>query len=175
MRPSKSLTDCRVIILMGPMGCGKTHIGKCLARKTGWPFYDGDDFHPPANVEKMRAAIALSDEDRRPWLICLKKQINTWLDTKQSSILACSALKQAYRHTLGVDQEKIVTVYLKGSYQLLKSRIADRQHAYMPGNLLRSQLDALEEPQGGLRVDIALRPEEIVTRIMNFYHILETK
>lgn len=169
MRPEES----KIIILMGPMGCGKTRIGKCLAIKTGWPFYDGDDFHSRRNVEKMRAGIALSDEDRRPWLISLREQIETRLQLQKNAILACSALKQTYRDILGVDQKRVVTVYLKGSYRLLQSRISNRQHAYMPNRLLQSQLEALEEPRDGLWVRISLRPEEIVAKIMNFYRILE--
>lgn len=164
-----------VIILMGPMGCGKTRIGKCLAGRTGWSFYDGDDFHPPANVSKMRAKIPLTDEDRHPWLCCLAAHINSQLLKEENSILACSALKQIYRDQLGVDQKRIVSVYLKGSYHLLKSRIADRQHAYMPDELLKSQMETLEEPEDGLRVDIALKPKEIVSKIMNFYHISDIK
>ena len=155
-----------VLILMGPMGCGKTTIGKMLAEKLGWPFYDGDSFHPKENVEKMRAGIALTDEDRRLWLEKLREYIRRWLKERQNTILACSALKQAYRDILGVDQETVRTVYLKGSYQLLRKRIEGRQHPYMDKNLLRSQLDTLEEPEEGLRVDISATPEMIVSTII---------
>ena len=155
-----------VLILMGPMGSGKTTIGKMLAGKLGWPFYDGDSFHPKENVEKMRAGIALTDEDRRLWLEKLRDNIQRWLEQRQDTILACSALKQAYRDILGVDQETVRTVYLKGSYQLLSKRIEERQHPYMDKNLLRSQLDTLEEPKEGLRVDISATPEMIVRTII---------
>ena len=155
-----------VLILMGPMGSGKTTIGKMLAAKLGWPFYDGDSFHPKENVEKMRAGIALTDEDRRLWLEKLRDNIQSWLKERQDTILACSALKQAYRDILGVDQKTVRTVYLKGSYQLLRKRIEGRQHPYMDKNLLRSQLDTLEEPEEGLRVDISATPEVIVHRII---------
>jgi gluconokinase len=148
------------------MGCGKTTIGKLLAEKLGWPFYDGDDFHPKENVEKMRAGIALTDEDRRLWLETLRENIRGWLKEKQNMILACSALKQAYRDILGVDQEKVRTAYLKGSYQLLRQRIGERQHPYMDKNLLKSQLDTLEEPTSSLSVDIAATPEMIVSTII---------
>ena len=103
-----------ILILMGPMGCGKTAIGKMLAKKLGWPFYDGDDFHLKENVEKMRAGIALTDEDRKLWLEKLRANIQRWLKHRQSTILACSALKQAYRDILGVNQRTVRTVYLKG-------------------------------------------------------------
>ena len=155
-----------VLILMGPMGSGKTTIGKMLAGKLGWPFYDGDSFHPKENVEKMRAGIALTDEDRRLWMEKLRDNIQRWLEQRQDTILACSALKQAYRDILGVDQETVRTVYLKGSYQLLSKRIEERQHPYMDKNLLRSQLDTLEEPKEGLRVDISATPEMIVRTII---------
>lgn len=155
-----------VLILMGPMGSGKTTIGKMLAEKLGWPFYDGDRFHPKENVEKMRAGIALTDEDRRLWLEKLRDNIRRWLEERQNTILACSALKKAYRDLLGVDQETVRTVYLKGSYALLRKRIEERQHPYMNKSLLRSQLDTLEEPEGGLRVDISAAPEGIVRTII---------
>jgi len=163
--------DDMVLILIGPMGCGKTTIGKMLAEKLGWSFYDGDDFHPGKNVEKMRAGIALTDEDRKLWLKKLHANIQHWLREKQNSVLACSALKQAYRDMLGVDQNTVRTVYLKGSYELLRKRIEERQHPYMDKNLLRSQLDTLEEPKDGLTVDISATPETIVRIIMSRLHL----
>ena len=155
-----------VLVLMGPMGCGKTAIGKMLAKKLGWPFHDADDFHPNENDEKMRAGIALTDEDRKLWLEKLRANIQGWLKHRQSTILACSALKQAYRDILGVNQSTVRTVYLKGSYELLRKRIEERQHPYMDKNLLRSQLDTLEEPKDGLTVDISATPEIIVGTII---------
>ena len=156
-----------VLILMGPMGCGKTTIGKMLAAKLRWPFYDGDDFHPKENVEKMRAGIPLTDEDRKLWLETLNGNIKQWLTDKQDAILACSALKQVYRNMLGVNQDTVRTVYLKGSYELLRKRIEERQHPYMDKNLLRSQLETLEEPKEGLTVDISPAPEIIVRTILH--------
>jgi len=160
-----------VLILMGPMGCGKTTIGKMLAEKLGWSFYDGDDFHPKENVEKMRAGIALTDEDRKLWLETLHANVQHWLRDKQNSILACSALKQAYRELLGVNQNTVKTVYLKGSYELLRARIEERQHPYMDKNLLRSQLDTLEEPKDGLTVDISATPEIVVSAIIDHLNL----
>ena len=163
--------DDMVLILMGPMGCGKTTIGKMLAEKLGWSFYDGDDFHPKENVEKMRAGIALTDEDRKLWLETLHANVQHWLRDKQNSILACSALKQAYRELLGVNQNTVKTVYLKGSYELLRARIEERQHPYMDKNLLRSQLDTLEEPAEGLTVDISATPEIVVSAIIDHLNL----
>src|SRR4030042_2902962 len=98
-----------VLILMGPMGCGKTTVGKMLGKKLGWPFYDGDDFHPKENVEKMRAGIALTDEDRKLWLEELYGNIQRWLKDKENTILAFFALKQAYRNMLGINQKTVRT------------------------------------------------------------------
>ncbi len=162
-----------VLILMGPMGCGKTTIGKMLAEKLGWSFYDGDDFHPQKNVEKMRAGIALTDGDRRAWLEKLGANVQRWLKEKKPAILACSALKQAYREFLGVNQKTVKTVYLKGSYELLRARIEGRQHPYMNKDLLRSQLDTLEEPKDGLTVDISAVPEVIIQFIIDRLNLAE--
>lgn len=158
--------ECQVLILVGPMGCGKTTIGKLLAGELSWPFYDGDDFHPEANVEKMRAGIALTDEDRKAWLEHLYDHIQQWLKAGRSSILACSALKQTYRDMLGVNQSTVKTVYLKGSYPLLRERVESRQHPYMNKDLLKSQLDTMEEPKDGLTMDISETPEIIVGKII---------
>ena len=157
-----------VLILIGPMGCGKTTVGKMLADELGWPFYDGDHYHPPANVEKMRAGIALTDEDRKRWLEILQAEIKGWLEREESAILACSALKQAYRDVLGVNQDTVRTVYLKGSYDVLQKRLADRQHPYMNKNLLKSQLDAMEEPKDGCTIDISASPEIIIRSIVDY-------
>ena len=119
----------------------------------------------------MRAGIALTDEDRRIWLEKLHANIQCWLRDKKNSVLACSALKQAYRDILGVNQDTVKTVYLKGSYELLRKRIEAREHPYMDKNLLRSQLDTLEEPNDGLTVDISATPEIIVRVIMDHLHL----
>lgn len=157
----------KILILMGPMGCGKTTIGLLLSQKLGWPFIDADDLHPEENVAKMRAGIALTDEDRLPWLNILRDRIGQWIEQNQSAVLGCSALKQTYRDRLGIDQETVISVYLKGSYQVLQERVAARHHPYMDKNLLQSQLDTLEEPDGGIVVDIAQTPEETTAAIMD--------
>ncbi len=152
---------------MGPMGCGKTTIGNILSKRLGRPFHDGDDYHPPENVSKMRAGIALDDRDRFPWLKRLHDEIQLWLQQGQSAILACSALKKTYRDALGIDQKSVISVYLKGSYELIQERINRRRHSYMPDELLRSQFDTLEEPRGGITVDISPAPEQIVSDIVH--------
>ena len=159
--------DSLVIVLMGSMGCGKTTIGKMLARELGWVFCDADDLHPKQNVEKMAAGIALTDRDRKPWLEKLREKIQSRLEHEENSILACSALKQIYRDILGVDQKRVKTVYLKGSFDLLSERIQNRRHPYMDKTLLQSQLDTLEAPKDGLWVDIAASRERIVGKIVD--------
>ena len=155
-----------VLILMGPTGCGKTTVGHLLAQRLKWPFLDGDDFHPAANVAKMHNGTPLNDSDRRPWLLALQKEIERRNRAGQSAILACSALKQTYRELLGVDQQAVKTVYLRGSFELLQKRLADRRDHFMPPELLRSQLETLEVPEGGLVVNIDEDPAMIVTRII---------
>ena len=164
--PRKTKEKSVVLILMGPMGCGKTTIGKMLSDRLGRPFHDADDFHPPENVANMRAGLALDDTDRLPWLKRLHDEIQLWLQQGEPTVLACSALKQAYRDMLGIDQQSVISVYLKGSLELIQERISRRRHRYMPEELLRSQLEALEEPRGGITVDISLSPEQIVNDIV---------
>jgi carbohydrate kinase (thermoresistant glucokinase family) len=148
------------------MGCGKTTVGKLLAAGLGLPFYDADDFHPPGNVDKMRAGIPLTDLDRRPWLQELRRQITGWESEGKSVVLACSALRQKYRDILGVDDKKVMTIYLQGTLPELAQRIAKRRHPYMNSKLLQSQIDTLEEPEGGITVSILPPPEEIVHQVM---------
>lgn len=156
-----------VLVIIGPMGCGKTTIGVLLSSEIAWPFADADDFHPPENVEKMRQGIALEDGDRFGWLATLRNHIDDKIAQDQNLILACSALKQSYRNLLGIDQEQVVSVYLKGTASLLRERIANRSHQYMNDSLLQSQLQTMEEPSDGLIVSIDQTPEEICSEIID--------
>ncbi len=155
-----------VIVVIGPMGCGKTTIGRLLAEKLDWAFADGDDFHPPENVEKMRSGVPLEDRDRIGWLTALGEHIRGQIEQRRSLVLACSALKQSYRDILGIDQQQVASVYLKGSAELLKQRLSKRRHQYMNDALLASQLRTMEEPGDGLTVSIDQRPEQICTEII---------
>lgn len=155
-----------VLVIIGPMGCGKTTIGIMLAHQLGWDFEDGDDYHPPENVEKMRAGIALDDNDRQGWLNTLRDRIDHRLKRDGHLVLACSALKQSYRQILGIDQRRVISVYLKGSVELLEARLKSRQHQYMNNGLLTSQVRTMEEPQGGITVDIDQSPESICREII---------
>src|SRR6516225_2252467 len=115
-----------IVIVMGVVGAGKTTIGKLLASEPGWEFADADDFHPIANVEKIRHGIALTDEDREPWLERLRKAITVWIAAGKNIALACSALKRAYRAKLSVGPQ-VRFVYLKGSAALIADRLHSRQ------------------------------------------------
>jgi gluconokinase len=154
-----------IILLMGVAGSGKTTVGRLLASALGWRFYEGDDFHPRANIDKMQRGIPLTDDDRWPWLQALKKAIDACLMQGTDAVLACSALKQTYRDYLIHSRDEVKLVYLKGSYALLSQRLAQRQGHFMPKALLASQFDTLEEPQQGLIVDVASTPETLVAVI----------
>ena len=157
-----------VVIVMGVTGCGKTTVGKTLGEILGWPFYDADKFHPEENVEKMRQGIALTDDDRIPWLNRLAEIIDDACTKNENIILACSALKEKYRTQLrGNNSEKIRLVYLKGTIETIRSRLEVRKHHYMNPNLLPSQFQTLEEPSPAtsLHIDITPEPEVIVSNL----------
>lgn len=156
-----------VLVVCGVSGAGKTTIGRLLATHTGRVFLDADDFHPPANVAKMRRGEPLTDADRAPWLAALRAQVDQALETSQPTVLACSALKSAYREALGIDQHHVVSVFLEGAPALIAARIAARQHAFMPAGLLHSQFAALEPPADGIRVSIDQTPAAIVQAIVS--------
>ncbi|MFZ5856857.1 MAG: NADP-dependent phosphogluconate dehydrogenase [Chloroflexota bacterium] len=157
----------RFFILMGVSGSGKTAVGKALAKHLGWDFFDADDFHPPANVAKMASGIPLDDSDRAPWLGSLHELISSRLKANRPAVLACSALKERYRQQLLDSHADMQLVYLKGSYDLIWSRMEARAGHYMKPSMLKSQFDALEEPVNALTVDIALSVDEIVGQIAN--------
>lgn len=153
-----------VILLMGVSGSGKTTVGQLLASQLGWEFADGDDYHPAANVEKMRNGIPLTDADRAPWLETLHALIAGWIAAGKNAVLACSALKATYRESLRITPE-VQVVYLKGTPRLLQQRLRARVGHFMTERMLQSQLAALEEPEDAVTVDVARTPEEIVTEI----------
>jgi len=150
-----------VVVIMGPSGCGKSTIGKALSKTMNAPFYDGDDYHPKANIDKMCAGIALNDADRAGWLTQLRQNIQTWLAENALTFLACSALKHQYQAALGVDQVQVITLFLKGDKQTLSQRLQARENHFMPESLLDSQLSILEPPKGGVLVDIDASVEQI--------------
>ncbi|MEX0780400.1 MAG: gluconokinase [Balneolales bacterium] len=154
------------IILMGVSGCGKTKIGEMLSAQLHLPFFDGDSFHSAPNIDKMRSGIPLNDEDRKPWLNTLRAHI-AGQEKKGGSILACSALKKAYRVILdNQENHNVIFVHLKGTRELIARRLANRDNHYMPAELLNSQFAALEEPKGGITISIDQPPEVVVKDIL---------
>lgn len=155
------------------MGCGKTTIGRLLSSRLGWRFADGDDYHSKENREKMKAGIPLDDDDRLPWLQTLHAVLQDAVAKNENMILACSALKRSYRRRLGINQQTLRSVFLKGTTELLEQRIAARTHAYMNTSLLKSQLETLEEPETGLIVNIDASPGAIIEEIVRELQIQE--
>lgn len=161
----------RIIVLMGPAGAGKTTVGLALAQSLGWRFLDADDFHSPANVEKMRRGVGLTDDDRAPWLAAMHDALEQALATDSRVILACSALKEEYRRALTPASAgpRIRFVYLHADEATLRERLAHRTGHYAGPQLLASQLDTLEEPRDALWVDASRPPAEIVLQIRDAF------
>jgi len=153
-------------LIMGVAGCGKTTVGRLLAETLRWDFLDADDFHPSANIAKMEAGIPLSDSDRTPWLSALNGALRSSLASGCHPVLACSALKESYREVLRRGIDGLQIIYLKGSYELLWPRLADRRGHYMKSAMLQSQFEALEEPSDALVVDVRDGVEGIVEEIL---------
>ena len=153
-----------IIVLMGVTGSGKSTVGKLLAQQLGWKFFDGDDFHSPANIEKMRRGMPLNDDDRRPWLEAIRESIRKMVERSENAVIACSALKHSYRQMLRITGE-VVFVYLKANIDIVRERLKNRTGHFMNPNLIQSQFDTLEESEQALRVDASLPPGEIVRRI----------
>jgi gluconokinase len=149
---------------MGVSGSGKTTIGQLLAASLNWEFIDADSFHPPANIEKMRGAIPLSDADRIPWLQDLQSYITSWLQENKNVVLACSALKASYRQILIIDN-RVQLVYAQGSYDVIQERLKKRQNHFMAEKLLKSQFNDLEEPDNAIYIDVSLPAEVSVAQI----------
>ena len=150
---------------MGVTGCGKTTVGKMLARDCAWDFHDADDFHPPENVAKMKRGEALTDEDRWPWLNRLNAFIVENERQGKNLVLACSALKQSYRDRLASECATLRFVLLDGDIDVIRARLAERHGHYMNPKLLDSQFAILERPTDALRLDAAGTPAELVQQI----------
>ena len=158
-----------VIIVMGVAGSGKSTIGSLLAARLGWRFVEGDEYHSPANVEKMRAGIPLTDIDRQPWLAKLALLIAGWNGDGEDVVLTCSALKRAYRDQLGLG-EGLLYVYLKGTREELEQRLRNRESHFAGVELLNSQLSTLEEPaedEPAVTVPLSDTPRQIVDRVVD--------
>ena len=158
-----------VAVVMGVSGSGKSTIAGRLAAELGWEYQEGDALHPPANVEKMKGGTALTDADRLPWLRRIAERIDDWRARGRSGVVTCSALKRSYRDVIVGACPDVVVVYLEGSPELIKQRLAQRRGHFMPPALLDSQFTVLEEPaadEKAIVADIAGTPEEIVNEIV---------
>ena len=154
----------KAIVVMGVSGSGKTTVARLLAGRLGWAFAEADEFHSPANVAKMRAGVALNDDDRRPWLAAIADRIDSAREANEPIVVICSALKRRYRDILVASRPDVALVYLKGDYDTIAQRMAARPHHYMPVSLLKSQFEALEEPaadEHAIVLDIRRSPEEL--------------
>lgn len=165
------MTSPRILIVMGVSGAGKTTVGEALAKRLGWQFIEGDDFHPAANVEKMAAGHPLTDADRAPWLAALRHRIEEILRARGSAVIACSALKHSYRSVLAGDEggREIQFVHLDVSPEELKRRLVRRHGHFMPPELLASQLATLEESHTAFRADGEQPVDVIVESIVRHF------
>lgn len=164
--------NAKVIIIFGVSGCGKTTIASLLSEKLSIPYYDADDFHPQSNIDKMRNGIALTDEDRLPWLNTLAGKIGVW-NHNGGAVLACSALREQYRSVLASETDHIYWVLLSGTFELIRSRMEARKDHFMSISLLQSQFSTLEIPDYGLKINIDDTPEQIVNTITAKLNVYE--
>ena len=158
-----------IVLVMGVSGSGKTTVAALVAKALGWRFQEGDALHSPANVEKMRGGAPLTNADRLPWLRSIAGEIDDWRARGESSVITCSALKRCYRKIVVGDRSDVTLVYLRGSHDLIRRRVAARQGHFMPVELLDSQFGALEEPtpdEHPIVVDVGGRPADISGEIL---------
>jgi gluconokinase len=159
-----------VLVLMGVSGSGKTTVAEILAARLGWRFEEGDALHSQSNIDKMRSEQPLNDEDRRLWIDAVAEWVEGRLDTGESGIITCSALKRSYRDVINRRGSGVVFVFLAGSNPTIASRLAARQGHFMPLSLLDSQFEILDEPEPDephIRVDINAPPDVIAERILH--------
>jgi gluconokinase len=163
------MTAAPILVVMGVSGAGKTTVGELIAKRLGWAFVDGDDLHPKANIYKMRSGVPLTDADRAPWLAA----IGAWIDARgvagEPGVVACSALKRAYRDGLRAGRPQVRIVYLRGSQSEIAERLAQRSGHFWPAGLLASQFADLEEPspdEDAIVVGIGETPEAVADNII---------
>jgi gluconokinase len=155
-----------IIIVMGVAGAGKSTLGEALAAALGWPFVEGDDFHPAANREKMARGEALDEDDRDPWLARLHRRMAALDGARADAVVACSALRARYRERLADGLRDVRFVFLDGGRETIAQRLRERRNHFMPPALLESQLAALEPPDGAIRVPVGLDTEGQVASVL---------
>ena len=162
------MPDPLILVVMGVSGAGKTTISKLLAAALRCPLLEGDDLHPPLNVEKMHHGVALTDADRRPWLDKIAAAIDDWRARGQSGVVACSALKRSYRDIIIGNRADVRLIYLEGSRELIGGRLAGRRGHFMPPTLLDSQFATLEPPtpdEVAMTISVDASVENIIAQI----------
>lgn len=161
-----------VFVIMGVSGCGKSSVGQALAQRLACPFYDGDDFHPAANVTKMSHGIPLTDADRTPWLATLHDLLAGYVEKGETAVVACSALKKKYRDQLRLGIDPVIFVYLQGEFDLIWQRMRTRPNHFMKAEMLQSQFVTLEAPAAdeALTVPITLSVADIISTILEQTH-----
>ena len=150
-----------IILITGVTGSGKSTIGRLLAAQLQWKFYEGDDFHPSVNIEKLKRGAPLDDEDRLPWLTAIRDTIRAAIDRGENAVVACSALKESYRRMLRINAE-VVLIHLQADPELIDERLKHRPGHFMNPALIQSQFETLEQPEAALQIDAGFSPGEIV-------------
>ena len=163
-----------IIVLMGVAGAGKTTVGRLLAERLRWPFFEGDAFHPAENIEKMSRGVALNDIDRHPWLIAIAARIRELIERKESAVFSCSALRAHYRNYLRAgNHPDVQLVYLQGDEPLIHRRVQTRKEHFFKPEMITSQFEILEEPEDAFTVSAQLPPNEIVSRVLEHFGLGE--
>jgi gluconokinase len=157
----------RIILIMGVAGSGKTTLGQRAAAALGWPYFEADDFHSPANRAKMASGTPLTDHDRAPWLAAIRAKMDEVRAAGGSAVFTCSALKASYRDTLlGGEAHSVFLVFLNGDYETILARVSGRQGHFMKPELVKSQFETLEHPEDALELDIRETPEALLAKTL---------
>lgn len=161
-----SSSATRILLITGVAGSGKSTLGQQAAARLGWPYFEADDFHPPANTAKMAAGVPLDDADRAPWLAAIRARMDEVRATGGHAVFTCSALKASYRTTLLGGTDDVALIFLSGDFETILARVRGRQGHFMKEELVRSQFAALEPPAEALTLDVRQSPEALLAQIL---------